>query len=295
MDRGAPAIDDPVEFFLARPLLALGNVCRSWTATLYDPWVLLSAFPAGVLARASVLPLVGYHRDVPYNTALSVCRRRGFYFAALMLAYVPVHRVAQWDANDYPYDRFLRLAFCGAMAGGFARLATNPFLKLQATARRHGMDMVDAARYLKAQSYGFAAFFTSEHPIYANGLYASLFFVILEGARREIEYAGWYPQAAVPDHRRSKAVPEELSTGAIVGRAIIHSACAAFAAAVASTVTYGYSARMYTGVMVRQSTMLHGRYAALQKEVPLMAAFFFYFSLMQPLVSPLHDRCGLGS
>jgi hypothetical protein len=51
---------------------------------------------------------------------------------------------------------------------------------------------------------------------------------------------------------------------------------------------------MYEGALVRRSAMLDGRMAALKKEVPLMACFWFWFSMLQPYVSPAHDRCGLG-
>lgn len=265
------------DYLRRRPQRALVDVTRSLIAPLYDPWCVFAAVPAGFLARACIVPFVGFDHTLRCNvTATNVCVRRSAYFAALSLAYFPVHRVAQWDHNDHAYDRFLRLCLCGFWAGAVSRIATNPLFRSQIIAVQHGMPLSAAARYIFRSDFGAAGFWITEHPIIPNALYIMTFFVILEAIRRRLDYAG-----LCPDN--------------LVGRAAFHGGCAGLAAGAASSLTYNFSAKQYTGVVVRPSAVTAGRVPLLKKEVPLMAGFFFWFSLFQPFVSPAHENCGLGA
>mmetsp|Transcript_46651 Transcript_46651/g.143855 ORF Transcript_46651/g.143855 Transcript_46651/m.143855 type:complete len:277 (-) Transcript_46651:7-837(-) len=262
-----------------KPINAVYAVGWSLNAPLKDPWCVLSAAPAGFAARAAVLPIVGYDKTLPYNVSpLAVCARRSAYFSALSLAYFPIHRVAQWDKGDEPSDRFFRTLMCGAAAGVFSRLLTNPITKILVAARKHHMTFADAARYIARSEFGAASFWLNEHPFSANAAYIAAFFVTLEASRRACEVVGLYP-----------------GDDWIVTRAVQHGVLAGGSAAFASTLTYSWSHKMYEGTVIRDSAVLRGRAALLRKEVPMMATFFFVFSLLQPFTSPAHERCGLGA
>ena len=262
-----------------KPVTATDKVARSLYAPFYDPWCVLSAVPAGFLARASILPIVGYDTALPYNqSAAVVCARRSVYFGMLSFVYFPLHRVAQWDKHDYPADRLMRMVLCAGIAGAASRFFTNPILKILVAARKNKMPFADAARFIQKSEFGAASFWLNEHPISANIAYIAAFFVTLEASRRACEAVGLYPG-------------DEW----LVSRAALHGVLAGGSAAVASSLTYGFSYKMYQGSLVRRSAVLDGRAALLRKEVPMMASFFFIFSLLQPFASPAHDRCGLGA
>jgi hypothetical protein len=274
MIRGLGPGDMPLEAVFISPTSAVADVLASWNALYTDPWCLPSAFTAGVLARLAITPLIGFRGD-KFATAFSVARQRGLYFAALSWFYFPVHRRAQWTDYNSPNVRMFRLVTCGAVAGGLARLITNPFIKMRAVSHTYGMDLTDAARNIKMSELGAAGFFTNEHPVFANAVYIACFFVFLEASRRLLDSFGLYPDN-------------------FVGRAFCHAALAGGSAAAASSITYPLSYHVYAGTMIRPSTILEGRHATLMKEVPMMASFFFIYSLIQPWACPHHERCGLG-
>ncbi|CUF24753.1 Hypothetical protein, putative [Bodo saltans] len=164
--------------------------------------------------------------------------------------------------------------FIGFLAGLVMRVICNPINRVRDESLRTGESFLTTAQSLRKKTY--LQFYYTTPNILANALYIGVLMVCFEGIRRFMERNG-----ASTDNYLSVVATNTVAGGA--------------AAAVASTVTYPYSAHRYLQTVIHDSAICRGLPATLLKEVPMMAVSFGVFSALQPVIAPHHGkRVGFG-
>jgi hypothetical protein len=264
----------------------LQNVPVHGASLLADPHCLATGFAAGYVGRmaAHAVELAVAPAAAAATARRGVhqtCLRRGAHFGLLWWFYIPLHRKFQWQSDhDDSFTRMLRTVAMAVAAGGLVRIVTNPVSNVRRVGIKHGMDMASAAALMRNSQVGVASFYINTTPIVPNALYAGAAITLFEALRRFGERRG------LP---MGRAEGSNVATNAACNAAIFGAATVA-----ASAACYPYSRTTYTGILHRQSALKQGLGATLRKEVPMAVAMMATFSLLQPFVSPHHDRCGFG-
>ncbi|EPY24804.1 hypothetical protein STCU_00977 [Strigomonas culicis] len=283
----------------------LNKIEKETFKSLKDPGVFISAALAGGVARTIVFPLD--HGGAKGFT--QTIGRRMPQFGFLMMFYCPVaHRLLPGTEAD-PLSKMLTTFMVGAMAGFNMRLVCNPISRVMDECARTGQKPQDVMRILKNKTI--LQFWYTTPNLIANALYFGTLFTVFEGLRRFSERSllplvtneGAGALLASDEVAKATGETKEVAGDLIrtfnmqnyTTQVVQNFVVGGTAAAVATTVCYPYSAHRYLQTVIYDSALCRGLLPTLIKEVPMMAAMFGCFSLLQPLFAPRHGaRCGFG-
>lgn len=256
------AFGDLVGLSLSQLLSAQGNI---FSATR-DPTPLVCGAIAGGVGRALTLPFdMGGKKGV----APTIMRRIPQYGLLLGL-YVPATAAINYKV-DQPETKMMTTFMCGALAGFYMRLWTNPINRVCSESARTGAGFIDTAKALKAKTI--LQFWYTGHPLFSNAFYFGTLMTCFEGTRRFLERNG-------------------APTGSPLANAATNGTAGAVGAFVASTVAYPFSAHTYRSTVIHPSVVCRGLGPTLLKEVPLSFFVFGTFSFLQSAVSSRHAARG---
>lgn len=241
---------------------AQGNI----GACLTDPTPLVCGAIAGGVGRALILPIDMGGSKGPIQTVI----RRVPQYALLFGLYVPVCATLNKKVTD-PQKKAATTLMCGALAGFYMRLWTNPINRIFSEASRMGVSPQVAAKALKNKTI--LQFWYTGHPMMANAMYFGALMTCFEGTRRLFERNG-------------------APAGEPVSNALTNGAAGAVGALVASTVTYPISANSYAQTVIHDSAICRGMIPTLAKEVPLAFFVFGTYSYLQSTIASHHRARG---
>eukprot|EP00744_Colponema_vietnamica_P016075 GILI01022544.1.p1 GENE.GILI01022544.1~~GILI01022544.1.p1 ORF type:complete len:262 (+),score=41.22 GILI01022544.1:29-814(+) len=241
---------------------AQGNI----GACLADPTPMICGAIAGGVGRALVLPIDMGGAKGPIQTVV----RRVPQYALLFGLYVPTCAALNKKVAD-PEKKAATTLMCGALAGYYMRLWTNPINRTFHEASRMGVSPLDAAKAMKAKTL--LQFWYTGHPLIANAIYFGSLMMCFEGTRRFLERNG-------------------APAGTPVGNALTNGTAGAVGALVASTVTYPVSATRYAKTVIHDSAICRGMLPTLAKEVPMSFIVFGTYSLLQSAIASHHSARG---
>ena len=145
---------------------------------------------------------------------------------------------------------------------------------------------------------GVVSFFIGQHPIVTCGVYMGVTMVCFQGLRGvlarpvfQIESLDDYNGKL---HSRTEASGEPRWQG-LAKHAALNGCCGGVATLFGSTFSYATISRFrYRNTTGHTNTVERGLIALLRKEVPMAAATFYTFTLINGLVSPNHVHGGFG-
>lgn len=280
--------------------------------SVMDPGTFLSGCVAGGVGRMAALP---FDKGGAKGVAQTIGRRAiqgGFLF----MFYVPVAASLLPGLEKNPLSKMATTFLIGACAGFNMRFVCNPISRVADECMRTGKSPREVFNIFKSKTV--LQFWYVGPNLIANALYFGVLFTVFEGLRRfnERNLLPLTVNEKTEEERALEAqakqlVDEELAARGIrrkpdvanrnfnltnyVSTAVCNTTIAGVAALVASTACYPYSAHRYLQTVIYDSALCRGLVPTLLKEVPMMAATFGTFALIEPILSWRHGvRCGFG-
>lgn len=250
----------------------VSKIMKYSTAVLTEPGTVVSAGVAGVVGRALVLPL---DMGGPKGPVVTLGRRAPQY-AVLFGIYVPLaNRINGTFKDRDPMHKLFSTFFIGAMSGWLMRAICNPVSRVGDEMMRTGEGVRATVDQLRKKTI--LQFWYTTHPILVGMLYYGTLFTAFEGSRRFLER----------NFIKQDSVASAVLTNTIAG---------GIGASVASAVVYPYSVQRYVHTIIHDSAVCRGLAPTMAKEVPMCAALFGTYTLLQSLLTPQYGpRAGFGA
>lgn len=269
-------------------------------APFFDPSAAFSGFIAGVTARSVIVltdkkgwtaPIVKSRRvqQMPDKRALhSRINRRGMFYACLFLFYIPVHRVAQWEAFDrnVTKERVKITLYCIVFASLAARLVVNVWSNVAEAAAEHGLSKKFAYKYLTRHESlpGIFTLFVSQPPLLTSLFYHGSTLFLFESLRRFLKGPESEAESQEQLRRPLFVIKNAVQNG------VLASACAVTSSAVTILAHRPY----YKNELTRPTALSHPVKFIFKREALMVGLTYGLFSALQPIFSPHHARCGFG-
>lgn len=269
---------------------------------LYDPTAGISGFIAGVGARSLIVltDKKGWTAPLPSAASRRVqqmpdprdlgtrINRRGLLYGMLFWFYIPVHRVAQFESTD-PHitkERFKITVYAIMASTIAARLLLNIWSNIADAGRQQGMSMKIAYKYLTRNENlpGIATILVNQPPMLTALFYHGITFFLFESLRRYLKgHESW------EEDQKNRSEPLR-----VVKVAVQNGVLAAGCASVASALTILGHRPYYRNELSRPNALAMPFSYILRREALMVGSVFGLFSMLQPIFSPHHSRCGFG-